>query len=41
MADASKYFAGTFVPAPLDAAGETVSVEESGRARFRILIGSL
>ena|SRR5208283_2004127 len=32
--------AGVFVPTPLGAAGMTLSVDESGRARFRILIGS-
>jgi NTE family protein len=31
---------GIFVPTPLGAAGVTVSFDESGRARFRILIGS-
>jgi hypothetical protein len=32
--------AGIFVPTALGAAGVTVSFDESGRARFRILIGS-
>lgn len=32
--------AGVFVPTPLGAAGVTVSVDESGKARFRVLIGS-
>ena len=32
--------AGIFVPTPLGAAGVTVSFDESGRARFRVLIGS-
>jgi hypothetical protein len=32
--------AGVFVPTPLGAAGMTLSVDESGRARFRVLIGS-
>ena len=32
--------AGVFVPTPLGAAGVTLSVDESGKARFRMLIGS-
>jgi NTE family protein len=32
--------AGVFVPTPLGAAGVTLSVDESGKARFRVLIGS-
>ncbi len=32
--------AGVFVPTPLGAAGVTVSVDESGKARIRLLIGS-